>query len=171
MNPESSSVGIMSPASAAIIAVRWLGALVEITMPSASAVTMYSPLSASRSTRLPRSGTPNTVRAATSTRSTLTKPSTMYGMTLPATIALGRMGETSSISIVPVSFSREIEMAVISADTIVSTNATRPGTKRCALSSVGLYRIRAAVSIRSGAARRHRVAIPALHDRGGVAHA
>ena len=74
------------------------------------------------------------------------------------------MGETSSISIVPVSFSREIEIAVISADTIVSTNATRPGTKRCALSSVGLYRIRAVVSIRSGpppgtASRYHRCTI------------
>jgi hypothetical protein len=77
MNPDSNSVGSSSPASAAIMAVRWFGATVEITMPSASAVTIYSPLSASRSTRLPRSGTPNTVRAATSTRSTLTKPSTM----------------------------------------------------------------------------------------------
>ena len=59
------------------------------------------------------------------------------------------MGETSSISIVPVSFSREIEIAVISAETMVSTNATSPGTKRWELSSVGLYRIRACASIRS----------------------
>ena len=70
-------------------------------------------------------------------------------MTLPATMATGRMGETSSISIVPVSFSREIEMAVMRAETMVSTNATSPGTKRCALSSVGLYRIRDCVSMRS----------------------
>ena len=71
----------------------------------------------------------------------------MYGMTFPATIALGRMGDTSSISIVPVSFSRVIEIAVMSAETMVSTNATSPGTKRWALSSVGLYRIRAWASI------------------------
>jgi hypothetical protein len=40
---------------------------------------------------------------------------------LPATIATGRMGETSSISMVPVSFSRVMEIAVIRADTMVST--------------------------------------------------
>ena len=40
MNPDSSKVGIMSPASAASMAVRWFGALVEITTPRASAVTM-----------------------------------------------------------------------------------------------------------------------------------
>ncbi len=57
---------------------------------------------------------------------------------MPTTIALGRMGETSSISMVPVSFSRAIEIAVISAETIVSTKASSPGTKRWALSSVGL---------------------------------
>ena len=77
MNPDRIIVGSMSPARAAIMAVRWFGALVEITTPRASAVMMYSPLSARRSTRLPRSGTSNTVRAATSTSSTLTKPSTM----------------------------------------------------------------------------------------------
>ena len=59
-------------------------------------------------------------------------------MTLPTTMALGRIGETSSISMVPVSFSRAIEIAVISAETIVSTKASSPGTKRWALSSVGL---------------------------------
>ena len=53
-------------------------------------------------------------------------------------MATGRIGETSSISMVPVSFSRVIEIAVISAETMVSTKATSPGTKRWALSSVGL---------------------------------
>ena len=87
---------------------------------------------------LPRRGTPKTVRAAASTSSTLTNPRTMYGTTFPATMARGRMGETSSISMVPVSFSRAIEIAVMSAETIVSTNASSPGTNRWELSSVGL---------------------------------
>jgi len=40
MKPESMSVGRRSPAIAAIIAVRCVAALVEITMPSANAVRM-----------------------------------------------------------------------------------------------------------------------------------
>ena len=62
--------------------------------------------------------------------SALTKASTRYGTTLPTTICNGRSGETRSTSIVPVSFSCAMEIAVISALTSVSTNARRPGTKR-----------------------------------------
>ena len=57
-------------------------------------------------------------------------------------ISHGRSGETSSASIVPVSFSRVSEMAVISDEMIVSTNAIRPGTNRFELSRVGLKRMR-----------------------------
>jgi len=78
---------------------------------------------------------------------------TTYGTTLPTTIATGCSGETSSISIVPVSFSRVIEMAVIIAETMVSTSAMSPGTKRFTLSSVGLNRMRAATSSRTPPAR------------------
>jgi hypothetical protein len=59
------------------------------------------------------------------------------------------MGETRSISMVPVSFSRVIEIAVIIADTMVSTKATSPGTNRWELSRVGLYLSRLADTIRS----------------------
>ncbi len=62
----------------------------------------------------------------------------MYGATFPATIAHGCNGETRSISIVPVSFSRVIEMAVIIAEMMVRTRAMSPGTNRFTLSSVGL---------------------------------
>ena len=48
----------------------------------------------------------------------------------PTMICQGRSGETSSASIVPDSFSRVSEIAVISEEMIVSTNAMRPGTKR-----------------------------------------
>ncbi len=65
-----------------------------------------------------------------------------YGSTFPTTICHGRSGETSSASIVPVSFSRVRESAVIRADMIVSTIAIRPGTKRLELLRVGLKRIR-----------------------------
>ena len=57
-------------------------------------------------------------------------------------ICHGRSGETSSASIVPVSFSRVSEIAVISDEMIVSTNAIRPGTNRFELSRVGLKRMR-----------------------------
>jgi hypothetical protein len=62
-------------------------------------------------------------------------------------ICHGRSGETSRISSVPRSFSRDSEIAVICADTKVSTNAMRPGTKRFTLSSVGLNNIRTRGSI------------------------
>jgi hypothetical protein len=77
MNPESNIVGIMRPARAKIIAVRWVGATVEMTIPNARAVMMYKPHSASSSATLPRIGTSKTVRAATNTSRTLTKASTM----------------------------------------------------------------------------------------------
>ena len=64
-------------------------------------------------------------------------------------ICCGRRGETSSTSIVPRSFSRDNEIAVISAETSTSTSAIRPGTKRFTLSSVGLNRMRVSVTIRT----------------------
>src|SRR6267143_5139080 len=70
------------------------------------------------------------------------KPIARYGVTFPAMISHGRSGETSSASIVPVSFSRVSEMAVISDEMIVRTNAMRPGTNRFELSRVGLKRMR-----------------------------
>ncbi len=57
-------------------------------------------------------------------------------------ISHGRSGETSSASIVPVSFSRVSEIAVMSAEMIVSTNAISPGTNKFELSRVGLKRKR-----------------------------
>ena len=102
-------------------------------MPRASETRMNSRPSTSSSARLPRSGTLNTSRASAITPSTLTNPTTRYGATLPTMICQGRSGETSSVSSVPVSFSRVSEIAVISDDTIVSTNAIRPGTNRLEL--------------------------------------
>ncbi len=62
-------------------------------------------------------------------------------------ICQGRSGDTSSASIVPVSFSRVSEIAVISAEMIISTIAISPGTKRFVLSRVGLKRDRACGTI------------------------
>src|SRR5207237_9651347 len=78
----------------------------------------------------------------TGTTSALARPMARYGVTLPPMISHGRSGDTSSASIVPVSFSRVSEIAVISAEMIVRTNAIRPGTKRFLLSRVGLKRMR-----------------------------
>ena len=66
-------------------------------------------------------------------------------------ISHGRSGETSSASIVPVSFSRVSEMAVIRAEMIVRTNAISPGTKRFLLSRVGLNRMRVTGTMRAPA--------------------
>ena len=68
---------------------------------------------------------------------------------MPTTICHGRSGETSSASIVPDSFSRVSDSAVISADVIVSTIAMRPGTNRFALSRVGLKRMRTCGTMRT----------------------
>ena len=64
-------------------------------------------------------------------------------------ICHGRSGDTSSASSVPVSFSRVSEMAVMSAEMIVSTNAISPGTNRFELSRVGLKRMRTAGTMRT----------------------
>src|SRR4051794_13403884 len=66
-------------------------------------------------------------------------------------ICHGRSGDTSNASIVPVSFSRVSEIAVISDEMIVSTNAISPGTNRFELARVGLNRIRTLGTIRRGA--------------------
>src|SRR5688500_20368832 len=78
-------------------------------------------------------------------------PMARYGRTLPRMIDQGRSGETSSASIVPVSFSLVSEIAVISEARIVRTNAINPGTKMFELSRVGLNRIRVVAAIRTGA--------------------
>jgi hypothetical protein len=64
-------------------------------------------------------------------------------------ICTGRSGETSSTSIVPVSFSRVMVMEVISVETSMRITAMSPGTKRLTLSSVGLKRIRTTGSMRT----------------------
>ena len=51
---------------------------------------------------------------------------------------IGRMGDTSSTSIVPVSFSRTMEMAVIMAQMSISISPITPGTKLYALFIWGL---------------------------------
>ena len=85
-------------------------------------------------------------------------------------ICQGRSGETSSTSSVPRSFSRESEIAVISADTSVSTSAISPGTNRFALSSVGLNRIRLASSMRTAPRRRRaELALEVRDHRANVA--
>ena len=63
-------------------------------------------------------------------------------------ISSGLSGETRRISIVPVSFSRVREIAVISAEMMVSTKAMSPGTNRFELARVGLKRIRASGTMR-----------------------
>ena len=105
---------------------------------------------ASSSVTLPRTGTPNTMAASASVVSAFTNASARYGATFPTTICAGRSGDTSSTSIVPRSFSRAMEIAVISAETRVRTNASRPGTKRFWLASVGLNRIRTDVRTSGG---------------------
>ena len=60
----------------------------------------------------------------------------------------GRNGDTSSASIVPVSFSRVSEIAVMSDARMVSTKAISPGTKMFELSRVGLNRMRVVAEMR-----------------------
>ena len=61
---------------------------------------------------------------------------------------IGLKGDTSNISMVPVSFSFTMEMAVIITQTSISTRAITPGTKLWAPFSCGLYSIRVWGSIR-----------------------
>ena len=107
-----------------------------------------SPRAAAR--RLPRNGTWNTSHAASKRGDARwRRRAARYGSTLPTMICHGRSGETSSTSSVPRSFSRDSEIAVISAETSVSTSAIEPGTKRFTLSSVGLKRMRTRGTMRT----------------------
>ena len=162
MNPDSSMVGSIVPTIAPNIATRCDDVRAEMRMPSDSDTRMNSSPSARSSVRLPRSGTSKTRRASTMTQMTDTKPMTRYGATLPTTICHGRSGDTSSVSSVPVSFSRVSEIAVISEEMIVSTNAISPGTNRLELSRVGLNRVRTCGTIRTDARRRPDLALVAL---------
>ena len=79
--------------------------------------------------RLPAIGTPitNTAQTMISTRSKI--DSTRYGIALAMMIIIGLIGEVSSTSIEPVSFSRTIATAVIIAQISIRIKPITPGTK------------------------------------------
>ncbi len=141
-------VGSIVPTIAPNMATRCDDVRAEIRMPSESETRMNSSPSASSRARLPRSGTLKMSRASMITPMTDTKPIRRYGATLPTMMCHGRRGETSSVSSVPISFSRVSEMAVINDEMIVSTNAISPGTNRFELSRVGLKRMRTCGTMR-----------------------
>ncbi len=64
-----------------------------------------------------------------------------YGTAFASTTICGRMGDTSMTSIVPISFSLTMVMAVIMVHTSSRTMAITPGTKLNAPFNCGLYNI------------------------------
>ena len=148
MNPDRIWVGSIVINIAPSIATRCDEVRAEMRMPRESATRMNSSPSASSRSMLPRIGTAKTSRASASTSSTLVKPMSRYGATLPTMICHGRSGDTSSASRVPLSFSRVSERAVMRAPMMFSTSAISPGTKRLELACVGLKRARASGTMR-----------------------
>ena len=119
---------------------------------------------------LPRNGTWKTTHAASERGDDVREGEAEVGQHLADDDLPGRSGETSSTSSVPRSFSRDSEIAVISAETSVSTSAISPGTNRFTLSSVGLNRMRvSARSARTGRARADSSASYAAMTRASVA--
>ena len=66
---------------------------------------------------------------------------TKYGIILARTIFIGFIGDTSSTSMLPVSFSLTMDTEVISAQISSSISPMIPGTKLYELFNCGLYSI------------------------------
>ena len=128
INPLSRMVGSIRATSESIIAICWLLVIVEMSIPSDSAIQMKSRLSNKSRATLPTTGTPNTVFPRMIIMQASKKARKTYGKTFPIMIWTGLRGETRRSSIVPSSFSRVIESEVIRAEISISSMAIRPGT-------------------------------------------
>src|SRR5690606_1503085 len=110
----------------------------EISIPSDKQVIINSALASYNNSKDPATESPNTNLLNSKMLVTLISDNNKYGIALVTTIISGCTGETSKTSIVPRSFSRTIDTAVIITQTSIRMSAITPGTKLCTLFSCGL---------------------------------
>ena len=115
------------------IATSCLATRVDIRIPIDSDTSMNSSDTSTTHIRLPDIGTliRNTDRQSTISR--MKAETTKYGIALASITEKGFTGETSSTSIVPLSFSRTMDTEVIIAHTSMRIMPMTPGTKLKAL--------------------------------------
>src|SRR6478736_1006961 len=129
IKPLNIIVGKNKPIIEISIAVCCEFAIDDISKPNDKQVMVNKILSPPNNNRLPFIGTPSTKTLSNKMLVMLMMDSSRYGMAFATTIFIGCMGDTSIISMVPVSFSRTMVMAVIMVHTSIKTIAITPGTK------------------------------------------
>ena len=138
IKPLSIIVGSMVPTKAINIAVCWLSVTIDITIPSKRLVMMKMMLIANSKSRLPLMGKSRTLTLRIRIEIKIIIDKIKYGIALAKIIMYGFIGDTSRTSMVPISFSRTIAMAVIKTQMIKRIKAITPGTKLGAPLSCGL---------------------------------
>src|SRR6187455_890997 len=138
INPLSISVGRNNAINEMNIAVCWDAAPEEINKPSDNDTSVNRMLSNPSNTILPLIGTSRANTLNNNMEVILIVDNNKYGTAFARTTNCGRIGETSIISMVPISFSFTMVMAVIIVHTNNKTIAITPGTKLNAPFSCGL---------------------------------
>jgi hypothetical protein len=128
MNPLSMKAGAVKK-NVDSMACCCVPEMVEMKRPAPSVVNRNRIAQPKSSARLPCSGVRKISSAAQITRITSNSPMMANGSVLPRMISIGRMGVTSSCSMVPSSFSRTIACAVRDRVTIMMMFTTTPGMK------------------------------------------
>src|SRR5690606_9283150 len=138
INPLNMTVGSNIPISETNIATCCVFVLMEMKIPNVRQVIMNNALSANNNSQLPSTGIRSTNTLISTMDSTLMSESNKYGTAFDRMTHAGLNGDTNSTSIVPVSFSLTMAMAVIITETSINTKAMTPGTKLGAPLSWGL---------------------------------
>ena len=138
INPDNIMTGSIKPNNESINAVCWVLATVEINTPKLKAVIINKRLSASKSATLPLTGTSKIRYAISKIKAALKMDKMIKGTNFPIIIIAGFSGDTYNISMVPISFSRVMDMEDNIAETSIKIMVITPGTNIETLLSSGL---------------------------------
>ncbi len=127
--PDNIITGIMNTMPDTSNAAICVSTMVDTNNPSASASKIYTNEVTTNAVNDPERGNPSAYFEINSMAVKSMHESRKYGIILAITIIPGRIGETSKISIVPVSFSLTIDTDVSIAHISIKISPMMPGTK------------------------------------------
>jgi hypothetical protein len=136
--PDSSITGIINAIPEMSMAATCVSEMVEMSSPKHSDTKIKMIETSVSEKMLPATGTWSTNTESTNIVTRLMNESTKYGTAFAMMIFNGFIGDTSSTSMVPVSFSLTIEMEVIMAHININIMPITPGTKLKELFMLGL---------------------------------
>src|ERR1700683_662550 len=110
-----------------MMACCWVLAMVEINRPMPRLVNRNKEALSNSTSALPRNGMPKISSAAVVMSTRSISPTMAAGIILPIISSIGRMGVTINCSMVPISFSRTMAMAVSITVTTIMILAMTPG--------------------------------------------